>query len=230
MATLPTRPRPQQIASNNTSEAPVLPRPHVDMPTAPKAPAATAPKAMAKPQLPVVHHTAPLAGAARETAMSLPSRPRKPIQTAAKPESSEREPIAISVPKQPKAMRASTAAAPRAGSGYYQVKPGDSLSKLAQRYLGSAKRWPELYAMNKGRVSNPRMIRVGQVLAMPGAGGSLASGKTRVYVVRPGDSLFKIAGQQLGNATRWSSIYDANRNHIRDARMIFPGQKLFLPV
>ncbi|MDB5097534.1 MAG: hypothetical protein JWM80_1955 [Cyanobacteria bacterium RYN_339] len=224
MATLPTRPKPLQVASNNTNDAPVLPRPHVEMPTAPKAP-----KAMAKPQLPVVHHSDPMAGAARDTAMSLPSRPRKPIQTAAKPESSEREPIAISVPKRTPSVARSTAA-PRGGSGYYQVKPGDSLSKLAKRYLGSAKRWPELYAMNRGRVSNPRMIRVGQVLALPGAGASTATGRTRVYVVRPGDSLFKIAGQQMGNGTKWSSIYDANKDHIRDARVIYPGQRLMLPV
>lgn len=220
-ASLPVRPKPQQVASNNLSEAPVLPKPHVDTPVAPKAPGA---KPMAKPQLPVVHHDD--AGAARETAMSLPSRPRKPVQTAAKPESAEREPITISVPKHtPRAQRGGTVAA---GGGTYRVKPGDSLSKLAHRYLGNANRWPELYAMNRGSVANPRMIRVGQVLNLPGAG--MASGKSRVYVVRPGDSLFKIAGQQMGNGSRWASIYEANRDHIRDARVIFPGQRLVLPV
>jgi nucleoid-associated protein YgaU len=234
MATLPSRPRPAQVASSNTNEAPVLPKPHVEMPTAPKAPAAkpnaAANKPPIKPHLPVVHHNDPMAGAARETAMSLPSRPRKPIQTATKPEAApEREPISVSVPKRtPKPHRhhAATASAPM-GGGTYRVKPGDSLSKLAQRYLGNASRWPELYAMNRGNVSNPRMIRVGQVLTMPGA--SMA-GKSRVYVVRPGDSLFTIAGRQMGNGSKWATIYEANKDHIRDARMIFPGQKLVLPV
>jgi nucleoid-associated protein YgaU len=46
------------------------------------------------------------------------------------------------------------------------VKPGDSLSAISQRTLGTSKRWEELMALNG--ISDPTRIRVGQVLKLPG--------------------------------------------------------------
>lgn len=244
MAALPTHPRPMQLAAKPGPEgdAPMLPQPEIEKPRAPHA--------MAKPQLPSMHastpHHAPHAAGAMMAAaphaahMNLPSHPRRPMQSAARPMPTHAEPVAVSVPKRvPRVAHAHTGhhhhhhashmASLPMGRSSYQVKPGDTLSKLAQRYLGSAKRWPELYAMNRGRVHNPALIRSGQMLAVP-MGGSYASGKSRTYVVRPGDSLFTIASEHLGNGMRWGSIYRMNRDHIQNARMIFPGQHLTLPV
>jgi nucleoid-associated protein YgaU len=49
------------------------------------------------------------------------------------------------------------------------------------------------------------------------------------YVVKPGDSLSKIAKAQYGNANQWKKIYDANRDRIHDPDLIQPGWKLRIP-
>lgn len=49
------------------------------------------------------------------------------------------------------------------------------------------------------------------------------------YVVEPGDSLWSIAGEQLGDGTRWIELYDANRQVIGDnPNLILPGMELHL--
>lgn len=48
----------------------------------------------------------------------------------------------------------------------YTVKSGDTLSAIALRFLGRASRYPEIADLNN--ISNPNLIRVGQVLKIPG--------------------------------------------------------------
>ena len=49
------------------------------------------------------------------------------------------------------------------------------------------------------------------------------------YTVQKGDSLWKIAREQLGNGFRWGEIYEANRETIRNPNLIYVGQKLNIP-
>lgn len=49
----------------------------------------------------------------------------------------------------------------------YVVVDGDSLSKIAQREYGDAKRWPDIYAANKDIIKNPDLIYPGQTLRLP---------------------------------------------------------------
>ncbi len=51
--------------------------------------------------------------------------------------------------------------------GTYRVIEGDSLSTIAQRFLGSADRWRQLYKFNRQVMSNPDTVRVGTVLKIP---------------------------------------------------------------
>lgn len=52
----------------------------------------------------------------------------------------------------------------------------------------------------------------------------------RSYTVVSGDTLWDIAGAQLGDSTRWPEIYELNRGTIGDdADLIIPGQVLRLP-
>jgi len=44
---------------------------------------------------------------------------------------------------------------------YHVVKRGESLSLIAERYLGSWKKWKEIWALNPG-IKNPNVIKVGQ--------------------------------------------------------------------
>lgn len=50
-----------------------------------------------------------------------------------------------------------------------------------------------------------------------------------LVVVRPGNSLWRIARRSYGSGFKYTVIYDANRNQIRNQDMIFPGQVFQLP-
>ena len=47
------------------------------------------------------------------------------------------------------------------------VVKGDNLSKLAQKYLGSANKWRVIYEANKGTIKDPNLIYIGQTLTIP---------------------------------------------------------------
>jgi hypothetical protein len=49
---------------------------------------------------------------------------------------------------------------------HYTVKAGDTLSSIARHEYGSARAWPALWWVNRHKVHNPQMIRVGQRLAL----------------------------------------------------------------
>jgi nucleoid-associated protein YgaU len=51
--------------------------------------------------------------------------------------------------------------------GYYTVKAGDTLSKLAKAHLGDAKRYMEIFNLNKNILKDPDLIKVGQKLQLP---------------------------------------------------------------
>lgn len=51
----------------------------------------------------------------------------------------------------------------------YTVKPGDTLSKLAQRFYGHPQEWPKIYQANRDVVSNPNVIEPGWKLVIPAA-------------------------------------------------------------
>jgi nucleoid-associated protein YgaU len=48
-------------------------------------------------------------------------------------------------------------------------------------------------------------------------------------IVQPGDSLWRIAQQRYGAGRRYTVIYDANLNRIRDPDLIYPGQVFTTP-
>lgn len=57
--------------------------------------------------------------------------------------------------------------AAKAAAKTYTVKRGDSLWKIAQRYLGKGSRYPEIYNLNRDKIKNPNLIYPGQVLRLP---------------------------------------------------------------
>jgi uncharacterized protein YidB (DUF937 family) len=52
---------------------------------------------------------------------------------------------------------------------WYTVVPGDSLSKIAQRFYGDASQWPRIFDANRDQLQNPDRIRQGQKLKIPTA-------------------------------------------------------------
>lgn len=59
--------------------------------------------------------------------------------------------------------------------------------------------------------------------------GGSSSTAERIYVVKSGDSLSKIAQKEYGNANAWKAIFEANRDILKDPDKIQPGQKLKIP-
>lgn len=49
----------------------------------------------------------------------------------------------------------------------YTVKPGDTLSKIAQKLLGNANAYMDLFNANKDQLRDPNTISPGQVLRIP---------------------------------------------------------------
>jgi uncharacterized protein (DUF2235 family) len=49
----------------------------------------------------------------------------------------------------------------------YQVQHGDALGKLAKARLGDAKRWKELFELNRDRIEDPDALPIGLVLRLP---------------------------------------------------------------
>jgi nucleoid-associated protein YgaU len=63
--------------------------------------------------------------------------------------------------------------------------------------------------------------------AAPQPTGTTGSAKT--YVVVKGDSLSKIAKREYGDANKWRTIHEANKDLIKDPDLIYPGQELKIP-
>jgi LysM repeat protein len=58
------------------------------------------------------------------------------------------------------------AAAATAGKTY-TVKAGDTLSKIAKEHLGDANAYMKIFDANRDKLSNPDLIKPGQVLTLP---------------------------------------------------------------
>ena len=49
----------------------------------------------------------------------------------------------------------------------YTVKPGDTLSKIAQEFYGQANAYNRIFEANRDKLSDPNKIQVGQQLVIP---------------------------------------------------------------
>ena len=61
------------------------------------------------------------------------------------------------------------------------------------------------------------------------ASGEKIGADDEFYVIQKGDSLWKIAEKAYGNGAKYTAIFEANREVIKDADKIFPGQKIRIP-
>lgn len=78
----------------------------------------------------------------------------------------------------------------------YEVRPGDTLSSIARRELGSSRRWQDLWAWNRGQLANPNRLRVGMALRMGPGGGPDTGPGVDVRDDSDSDSVGPSAGPQ----------------------------------
>ena len=53
--------------------------------------------------------------------------------------------------------------------------------------------------------------------------------KTTTYTVKSGDCLWNIAKKYLGDGSRYTEIYNLNKDKIKNPNLIYPNQVLTLP-
>jgi nucleoid-associated protein YgaU len=56
---------------------------------------------------------------------------------------------------------------PYHGFAQHEVVAGDTLSSIAQQFLGDPARWPAIFEANRDQIFNPNLIYVGQTLRVP---------------------------------------------------------------
>jgi LysM repeat protein len=102
---------------------------------------------------------------------------------------------------------------------YYIVQPGDTLYRIAQRYNVSL---TELIRVNQ--IPPPYIIYPGQRIFIPGVEPPKPPPGGKVYIVRPGDTLYSIA-------EKFNVPLDAliRLNNIPRPDLIYPGQRLLIP-
>ncbi len=71
---------------------------------------------------------------------------------------------------------------------------------------------------------------VAVLLASSALGATTPSAEeARVHVVRPGETLWSIAADVIGDASLWPALYRANRDQIAEPSLLHPGQRLAIP-
>lgn len=127
-------------------------------------------------------------------------------------------------------------------AGTYEVKSGDTLWAISVKNYGSGYDYSRISRANN--LINPNQIVIGQKLSLPAKteAGKIASGvsidlgdgdKTvtaGTYRIVKGDSLWKIAEQQLGDPFRWTELYQLNKASIgSNPDLIYPNVVLKMP-
>ena len=115
----------------------------------------------------------------------------------------------------------------------YTVQAGDTLWKIARKYNCSI---TEIMAANSDRIKNPNRIHAGWQLKIPQSGVPITGGtpdavlpenkKSGIYIVRQGDTLWKIA-RKYGCSV--AEIISLNRELIRNPALIYSGWELKVP-
>jgi LysM repeat protein len=111
-------------------------------------------------------------------------------------------------------------------SARIQVRAGDTLWSLAKKYLGRGEEWV-LLAMENA-LGDPNHIRTGMWLRLPqDILPSDANAPKRVRVA-PGDTLWKLSREYLGDGYAWQCMAHANPS-IKNSDVILSGQMLTVP-
>ena len=70
---------------------------------------------------------------------------------------------------------------------------------------------------------------LGGAMAAVMVSGCICGASASSYTVEKGDSLWRIAAKELGSGSKWTEIYEANKETIRDPNLIYVGQVLTIP-
>ncbi len=109
----------------------------------------------------------------------------------------------------------------------YTVLKGDYLWKISKKpeIYNDPYQWIRIYCVNRDQIKNPDLIYPDQVLKIQ------RTLDKNQYLVAKGDFLKKIAGDPsvYNDPTKWTKLYEANKDVISDPNRIYPYQVLEVP-
>ncbi|MEV7177816.1 hypothetical protein [Kitasatospora sp. NPDC093679] len=133
----------------------------------------------------------------------------------------------------------------------------ETLWDIAERYLGDGKRFGEIFELNKdrvqpdgGRMTDAGLVRAGWQLRLPAdaqnvpgtarpTGSAAQAGPAagqHTVTVEQGDTLSKIAEEELGDGDAYPKLLDATKDvvqpggrHLTDPDKLFPGDVIVIP-
>ena len=138
------------------------------------------------------------------------------------------------------------------GARKYVAQAGDTLSRLAGRFMGGNTKFNRdaIVKANPSLQQDPNRMIVGRTYLIPagnvaGPAAPAAAAPTPVppatpsqaataqpqywYTVKENDSLWSIAADQLGNGSAWTAIKDLNADVLKGSDTVHPNMKLRLP-
>ncbi|MET9412214.1 hypothetical protein ABZX90_41880 [Streptomyces sp. NPDC002935] len=138
-----------------------------------------------------------------------------------------------------------------------ETRPAESLWSIAERELGDGERWREIADLNEGhamadghvfrsnsflqpgwKLTMPERSRLQGLRAQTEGRASVAAEKgEHVVTVHSGDSLSKIAENEVGDGGAWPALFEANKGQrqpdglpaITDPDVIYAGQHVTVP-
>ncbi|MGW7276083.1 hypothetical protein ACWGH5_36910 [Streptomyces sp. NPDC054864] len=182
------------------------------------------------------------------TALASPANASPPTAATATHQPQQAPQAPQSVPR----ARAATAADDDSTPTYTvrDVRPAESLWSIADTELGDGERWRDIAELNQGRTMADgsvfhasTFLQPGWQLRMPdshtpGEAVPAPQGERSDSVtVHPGDTLWAVAEDQLGDGSKYPELYEATKGHeqpaalpaVEDPDLIYPGQELVLP-
>ena len=142
----------------------------------------------------------------------------------------------ISIVKTTDEVKPSKPALPK----FYVVVEGDNLAVIAKKFYGDEKgnktiNVTRIFQANRKLLESPDEICVGQKLIIPPLPASAPDKsktdgrKGKQHIVREGDSLWKIAVEQLGDGSRYTEIAKLNADILDDEDTLSIGMRLKMP-
>ncbi len=121
---------------------------------------------------------------------------------------------------------------------YYRVQDADTLSSISEKFYADTSRADDISKTNRG-VSD-LTLKTGQELVIPdmpilrdideSQQVDRNKHKRAVYHVKWGDSLYEIASRVFHDGKKWTVIYDANKQEIKDINDLPVGQVIIVPI
>jgi hypothetical protein len=109
----------------------------------------------------------------------------------------------------------------------YKVRPGDTLMKISFEHYGDIYKWRQILQDNKNLISNYRSLVPGTVLKVRGEEFVVVEKNGRPYLIRKNETLLKISKNLYGSKQYWKTLWDNNRQMIKDPNKIYAGFTLY---